>query len=116
MPPVTGRVAARLPALAFLLLGLWCMPAPAAYAQTQGDNILPVTEAYKLSADVGTPGTLKLHWTIAKDYYLYRGRMKFTAGPGVTLGQAQLPPGEKHDDPYIGPVETYHHAADASIP
>ncbi|MBD8897381.1 protein-disulfide reductase DsbD [Rhodanobacter sp. DHG33] len=113
---ITGRVAARLPALALLLLGLWGMLAPAAFAQTQDDNILPVTEAYKLSADAGTPGTLKLHWVIAQDYYLYRGRMKFTAGPGITLGEAQLPTGEKHVDPYLGPVETYHHAVDASIP
>ena len=99
-----------------LLLALFMALLPAAFAQTQDDNILPVTEAYKLGADAGTPGTLKLHWTIAPDYYLYRGRMKFTAGPGVTLGEAQLPPGEKHDDPYLGPVETYHHGADASLP
>ncbi|MEW9625531.1 protein-disulfide reductase DsbD family protein [Rhodanobacter geophilus] len=99
-----------------LLLGLLATLAPAACAQTRDGNILPVTEAYKLGADAGTPGTLKLHWTIAPDYYLYRGRMKFTAGPGVTLGAAQLPPGEKHDDPYLGPVETYHHGVDASLP
>ena len=102
---------------AFLLILLTSLPAvPSAFAQTQDDNILPVTEAYKLSTDAGTPGVLKLHWTIAPDYYLYRGRMKFTAGPGLTLGEAQLPAGEKHDDPYLGPVETYHHGVDASIP
>ncbi|MBD8881178.1 protein-disulfide reductase DsbD [Rhodanobacter sp. 7MK24] len=113
---IISRMAARLPILALLLLGLGCMLAPAVFAQTQEDNILPVTEAYKLSTDASTPGTLKLHWVIAQDYYLYRGRMKFTAGPGITLGEAQLPPGEKHVDPYLGPVETYHHAVDASIP
>ena len=116
MPPATRRMTTRLPALALLLLGLWCMLAPAVSAQTQDGNILPVTEAYKLSADAGTPGTLKLHWIIAPGYYLYRGRMKFTAGPGITLGAAQLPTGDKHVDPYLGPVETYHHDIDASIP
>jgi thiol:disulfide interchange protein DsbD len=75
-----------------------------------------VTEAYKLSADASTPGVVKLHWTIAPDYYLYRGRMNFKGGDGVTLGTAQLPDGEKHDDPYLGPVETYHHSIDATIP
>ncbi|BFI94945.1 MAG: protein-disulfide reductase DsbD [Rhodanobacter sp.] len=113
---VTGRMATFLPVLAFLLIGLGCLQAPPALAQTQDGNILPVTEAYQLSADAGTPGMLKLHWIIAPHYYLYRGRMKFTAGPGITLGEAQLPPGEKHVDPYIGPVETYHHAVDASLP
>jgi len=80
------------------------------------DDLLPVTEAYRLSADATSPGVLKLHWTIAPDYYLYRGRMKFTAGDGVTLGTAQLPDGKKHHDPYIGDVEIYHHAVDASVP
>ncbi|OOG42401.1 protein-disulfide reductase [Rhodanobacter sp. C06] len=109
--PLHDRLGHCLLTLLTLLLA-----APAAFAQTQDDNILPVTEAYQLSTDAGTPGVLKLHWTIAPDYYLYRGRMKFTAGAGVTLGAAQLPPGEKHDDPYLGPVETYHHGVDASLP
>ena len=107
--PLSRRLTACLLALSTLLAAV-----PAALAQ-DGD-ILPVTEAYQLRADAATPGTLKLHWTIAPDYYLYRGRMKFTAGPGVTLGAAQLPPGAKHVDPYLGPVETYHHAVDATIP
>ncbi|RDS80162.1 protein-disulfide reductase [Dyella monticola] len=87
-----------------------------AFAQDPEDNLLPVTEAYKLTADASTPGVVKLHWTIAQDYYLYRGRMAFKGGAGVTLGQAQLPDGEKHVDPYLGPVETYHHSVDATIP
>jgi thiol:disulfide interchange protein len=85
-------------------------------AQDGTENLLPVTEAYKLSADASTPGVVKLHWTIAPDYYLYRGRMNFKGGDGVTLGDAQLPDGEKHTDPYLGPVETYHHSVDATIP
>ncbi|KAA0069420.1 protein-disulfide reductase DsbD [Rhodanobacter sp. T12-5] len=93
-----------------LLLGM--LPA---FAQGT-DDLLPVTEAYKLSADAATPGVLKLHWTIAPDYYLYRGRMKFKGADGVTLGEAQLPDGEKHHDEYLGDVETYHHGIDASIP
>jgi thiol:disulfide interchange protein DsbD len=113
MPSITGRLAARLPALALLLLGLLCAaPVPA----QDTENLLPVTEAYKLSADAATPGVLKLHWTIAPDYYLYRGRMKFKGGDGATLGEAQLPDGEKHHDEYLGDVETYHHGVDASIP
>ncbi|WP_329742354.1 protein-disulfide reductase DsbD [Dyella sp. A6] len=96
------------------LLGSVLLGSSAALAQS--DNILPVTQAYKLSADASAPGVLKLHWVIAPHYYLYRGRMKFTAGPGVTLGVAQLPAGDKHVDPYLGPVETYHHSVDATIP
>ncbi|MGN6738768.1 protein-disulfide reductase DsbD family protein [Dyella sp.] len=105
-----GRLAAR---LLLALIGL--LAGASAYAQSTQD-LLPVTEAYKLSADASQPGMLKLHWDIAPDYYLYRGRMKFTAGEGVTLGEAQLPDGEKHHDEYLGDVETYHHGIDAQIP
>ncbi len=107
---LAGRMAVRLLIGLSLLSGM--LPA---FAQGT-DDLLPVTEAYKLSADAATPGVLKLHWTIAPDYYLYRGRMKFKGGDGVTLGEAQLPDGEKHHDEYLGDVETYHHGIDASIP
>ncbi|ULU25540.1 protein-disulfide reductase DsbD family protein [Dyella terrae] len=106
-----GRLAARFLTLLCLLLG--ALPA---LAQDDLDGLLPVTEAYKLTADASTPGLVKLHWTIAPDYYLYRGRMKFKPGDGVTLGDAQLPDGEKHHDEYLGDVETYHHSVDATLP
>jgi thiol:disulfide interchange protein len=79
-------------------------------------GLLPINEAYKLSADAGTPGVIKLHWTIAPDYYLYRGQMKFKGGEGVTLGEAQLPDGKKYHDEYLGDVETYHNGIDATVP
>jgi thiol:disulfide interchange protein len=107
-----GRLAARFA----VLLCLWLTLCLTAFAQDDTDGLLPVTEAYKLSADAATPGVLKLHWTIAPDYYLYRGRMKFKPGDGVTLGDAQLPDGEKHHDQYLGDVETYHHSIDATVP
>jgi thiol:disulfide interchange protein DsbD len=106
-----GRLAACLTALLCLL-----SIALPALAQDDLDGLLPVTEAYKLTADTSTPGVVKLHWTIAPDYYLYRGRMKFKAGDGVTLGEAALPDGEKHHDEYLGDVETYHHGVDATVP
>jgi thiol:disulfide interchange protein DsbD len=109
-PLFTGRTAFCLLFQLGLLLG-------GLSAHAQGtESLLPVTEAYKLSADSSTPGVVKLHWTIAPDYYLYRGRMKFKGGNGVTLDTAQLPDGEKHVDPYLGPVETYHHGVDATVP
>jgi thiol:disulfide interchange protein DsbD len=103
----------RLAAFILLLLGLlFTLPA----AAQEDDGLLPVTEAYKLSADASTPGVLKLHWEIAPDYYLYRGRMKFKPAEGVTLGEPTFPDGKKHHDEYLGDVEIYHHAIDASVP
>ncbi|AND70834.1 protein-disulfide reductase [Dyella thiooxydans] len=104
-----GRLVAR------LLLAALSLSVGPAMAQ-DASSLLPVTEAYKLSADASQPDVLKLHWDIAQDYYLYRGRMKFTAGDGITLGTAQLPDGDKHHDEYLGDVETYHHGIDARLP
>lgn len=111
-PLLLGRLA--LHSMALLLLALLVGVAPV-HAQ-DGEDLLPVTEAYRLSADTATPGVLKLHWAIAPDYYLYRGRMKLTAGDGVTLGAPKFPDGKKHHDEYLGDVEIYHHAIDASVP
>ena len=79
-------------------------------------TLLPVTEAYTLRADATTPGIVRLHWSIAPDYYLYRGQMKFSGGPGVTLAQAQLPSGKKYRDDYLGDVEIYHGDLVATVP
>lgn len=99
----------------FSLVLLTSISAGVSYGQDIA-GLLPIGEAYKLSADAGMPGVVKLHWTIAKDYYLYRGQMKFKGGEGVTLGTAQLPDGKKYHDEYLGDVETYHDGIDASIP
>ena len=103
----------RIVALCLLTLGLG-LGAPAAPAQ-DADNLLPVTEAFKLSADASTPNILRLHWEIAPDYYMYRGRIKLTAGEGTTLGAVELPDGVKEHDPYLGDVEIYHHEVAGSV-
>ncbi len=95
-----------------LLLGFL----PASSRGQDLSDLLPINEAYKFSADVSTPGVVKLHWTIAPDYYLYRGQMRFTGGDGVTLGTAQLPDGKKYHDEYLGDVEIYHSGIDARVP
>jgi len=108
-----GRLALR--TALWALTGLALLGTVPATAQSTAD-LLAVTDAYKLSADAATPGTLKLHWTLAQDYYLYRGRMKLVAGPGVTLGDPVFPAGAKHHDEYLGDVEIYHHSIDATVP
>lgn len=96
---------------------LAAMLAVAGMVHAQGvAGLLPIDQAYQLTASVTTPGVIKLHWTIAPHYYLYRGQMKFTGGEGVTLGPAQLPNGHKYHDQYLGDVETYHNSIDATVP
>ncbi|URX64303.1 protein-disulfide reductase DsbD [Luteibacter anthropi] len=82
------------------------------------DNLLPVTEAFHLTSDASQPGMVKLHWTIAPDYYLYRGRIKIKAAEpnAATLGEPTLPDGIRKHDEYLGDVEIYHGDIEASVP
>ena len=101
-------------ALALLALVVLLAALPAAAQQV--DELPPVTDVFKLSADASVPGTLKLHWTIMPGYYLYRGRIKLKGDDGVTLGEPKLPDGKKYHDEYLGDVETYHNDFDATVP
>ena len=82
------------------------------------DNLLPVTEAFHLTSDASQPGMVKLHWKIAPDYYLYRGRIKIKAAEpsAVSLGDPTLPDGIRKHDEYLGDVEIYHGDIEASVP
>ena len=90
--------------------------APCAQAQSE-DDLLPVEQAFKLTARIAEPGTIALHWDIAPDYYLYRSRIKAkTSQAGATLGDLALPDGTKKHDEFLGDVEVYHKTVDATLP
>jgi thioredoxin:protein disulfide reductase len=89
---------------------------PLAHAQTE-DDLLPVEQAFKLTAKIAEPGAIALHWDIAPDYYLYRTRIKAkTSQAGLTLGELALPDSTKKHDEFLGDVEVYHKAIDATLP
>ena len=57
--------------------------------------------------------SVELRYRIAKGYYLYRDKMKFTPqGEGLALGAPTLPDGEIKDDPEFGEVHVFKHAAE----
>ena len=103
-------------ALTFLLLALLLQGA----AQAAFDSSEPIEaeKAFRLdSVRVVEPGLVEAHWSIADGYYMYRDRFKFAADPAsVKLGAAQTPPGELHDDPNFGKVETYRREVKVLIP
>ncbi|MEO7326079.1 MAG: protein-disulfide reductase DsbD [Dokdonella sp.] len=79
-------------------------------------TLLPVEDAFKLSARINEPGKIALHWTIASDYYLYRARIKAKAAQErLVLGALDMPAGEKKHDEFLGDVEVYHHSIDAVL-
>lgn len=100
--------------LSLLLLPVLALLAPPLQA---GDNLLPVEEAFALSASIGQRGQVDLHWDIAPDYYLYRGRIKVRSDDAqAQLGELQLPRGKKTHDEFFGDVEIFHHSLDAVLP
>ncbi len=104
--------------LALLLVALAALATTAPPLAAQAvDGLLPVEQAYQVSARATAPGTLALHWTIAKDYYLYRSRISVADPDGVArLGTLALPDGLKEHDEYLGDIEIYHHGIDATLP
>lgn len=90
---------------------LWALPAA---AQVNPDDLLPVGEAFAISAD-SADDAVTVSWDIADGYYLYRHALKFTAG-NAELGTPELPPGEAITDEFFGETETYRDRVSATIP
>src|SRR5690606_13655506 len=106
MTPIPSPPARRLPGLLLMLLA-WLAPALAAHAAVSEDELLPVDQAFVLSASAPEPGRIEVQWKIAEGYYLYRHRTSVTASGDFVGGNLRLPAGERHVDEFFGPVETY---------
>ena len=86
-----------------------------AMAVTEAD-LLPVEQAYPLSAQADSAGEIRISWKIAEGYYLYKHRFAVSAvDPSVSLGDLLLPPGTKHRDEFFGDVETYRQQVTATV-
>jgi thiol:disulfide interchange protein DsbD len=110
MPAMPMKLLRRAAWLLLLALPAWAL------AQAPPE-LLQVTDAFRLSAQVARPGSLHLHWAIAPHYYLYRGRIHVQSlDDKAQLGAVQLPGGLKEHDPYLGNVEIYHDALEATVP
>lgn len=80
-------------------------------------DFLPVREAFRLDLIGSGAGTIKLRFTNAPGYYLYRHRFAFRSEPAdIALGQPQLPAGEHKTDEFFGDVEVYHEGLDIDLP
>ncbi|HTY49418.1 MAG TPA: protein-disulfide reductase DsbD [Steroidobacteraceae bacterium] len=83
----------------------------------QNRGILPVDQAFRISAEAAGPDRVRIHWEIAQGDYLYRSRIKVkAAATGVQLGQLQLPQGENKTDDYFGTQQIYHVQITAILP
>lgn len=70
-------------------------------------GILSADEAFRLSAERGTPGTIILHWKIAPGHYLYRTHMTAREMTYDAVLPLNLPPGVQRSDRNFGTSEIY---------
>ncbi|MFN7552589.1 MAG: protein-disulfide reductase DsbD [Pseudomonadota bacterium] len=97
-----------------LLIVLAALAGP---AHTQdADGLLPVEDAFRLSATMEQRDRVAIRFEIADGYYLYRERISARAeGAGVVAGALSMQPGERKVDEFFGEVEVYHDAAAGTL-
>jgi len=99
--------------LLVLLFGLAALPS---VAQIDPEDLLPVDEAFSLEV-FAEPDQIRLVWTIADGYYLYRHAFSVsTETPGAMLGAPDIPPGLATTDEFFGDTETYRDRVEVTVP
>ena len=100
------RLAALLSVIAAMAISLFALPSARAVDESQ---LLPVDQAFALSARAVSRERVEFDWTIAKGYYLYRERMGASAADAAfKFNPLQLPEGIHKHDPFFGEVQIYH--------
>ena len=85
-----------------LLLALSCI------ARAAEPELLEPDKAFRFSARLLDAKSIEVNYRIAKGYYLYRDKFRFSAAPAaVKLGAPQIPPGKRKRDEFFGEVETH---------
>ena len=84
--------------------------------QSNPQELLPPDEAFKITVEVRDGNTLIANLTPAKDYYLYRDKIKFEPKqPGMVIEKVTLPPGKMKEDQTFGQTEVYYRPMQAII-
>lgn len=82
----------------------------------KAEDFLEPEKAFQVKASMISGDQVRITYTIADGYYLYRERLKFAA-QAAELGAFQLPAGKvKYDETFQKDVETYHHELVVLIP
>ncbi|MDR6841260.1 protein-disulfide reductase DsbD family protein [Pseudoxanthomonas sacheonensis] len=91
-----------------LALLAFALPAMPAFAVSEAE-LLPVNQAFALTAVAPSRDRIEVQWKVADGYYLYRHRIDVQVdGAGFQAGKLQLPKGKAYRDEFFGDVETYH--------
>ncbi len=81
------------------------------------EEFLDPAVAFKPSVRALDGQTLEVSYEIAKGYYLYRDKFRFTVdGDSATLGTPSFPKGKEKDDENFGKVEVYYKQVAVRVP
>jgi thiol:disulfide interchange protein DsbD len=83
------------------------------------EDFVCVDTAFKVSAIATAPDRIEVTFQVRPGgFYLYRGKMKFTAAEGqpAALGTPDLPAGKSKEDEFFGKQEIYQHDVTAKLP
>jgi thiol:disulfide interchange protein DsbD len=95
----------------FLVPWLWTP----VYAQDE--ELLEPDKAFAFDVQVAAADRIQVTWNIAKDYYMYRDKFRVRLEEGdAILGDMQIPPGKKKQDPFFGEVEIYEGIVRIDVP
>ncbi|WP_206409489.1 protein-disulfide reductase DsbD domain-containing protein, partial [Lysobacter enzymogenes] len=101
---------------AALVLTALALAAAAPALAVDEKDLLPVDEAFAVSAQSPAPDRIAISWKVAKGYYLYRHRISVKSDAGFAAQALQLPKGKAYRDQFFGDVETYHQDVAATLP
>ena len=92
-------------------------PASAQFFSKKTQELLPEDQAFSVTALVGDNGLLKVSWSIADDYYMYREQFSIeSASNEVAVGKVEYPSGVVENDPEFGAVVVYFYNAQLTAP
>lgn len=96
-----------------LLVLLMC----SGFGQAAEPELLEPEKAFAFSARVVAPDAIEVRYVIAKGYYLYRDKFRFTLEPAAAAaGAPRLPPGIIKKDEFFGEVAVYRDEVRIALP
>lgn len=102
--------------MAVSLLALaWPSLAQAAFFDSPPDLLDP-EKAFRISARVLDPQTAEVEFKIAKGYYMYRDRFRFSTIAGKLLAEVDLPHGKLKRDEFFGETQVFRDLVKIKVP
>lgn len=107
--PLSADRFARRRVGAWLWLAAGLIGLGAAGAVLAETDLLEPDAAFRLTVKQKDSKTLVAEFEIAKDYYLYKNRMRFALknSPGMSIQAIRFPAGDIKQDPNFGRMETF---------